>query len=115
MTSTMARWRPQRIAACGDEPPEGDDPGADAVELEAVRAITQDVAHGRPVSQHRLEIEKGGLPRRRARRRKGEGNGHHRQRSQAREVEGVAPTQVLGGQLRDQKGEADAQGEARRV
>ena len=37
--------------ARGHEGPEGDDPGAHAVELEAVRGIAQDVAHGRAVAQ----------------------------------------------------------------
>ena len=81
----------------------------DAIELEAMRAVAEDVAHGGAIAQHRSKIEQPGLARRRLYRPEAKGDGDHCQRPQPGENEGIAPAQVLSRQLRCQEGETDAE------
>jgi hypothetical protein len=61
-----------------DKGPECHQPGANAVELEAMRTITKkDLTHGRTVVQHRSEIQQPTLRRQRLDSRHGKTGGNH--------------------------------------
>ena len=145
MTAVMARWRPIRsanslprmlagIASTENstlttigvriellriphrhEGPERDDPGPDAVELEAMRAIAEHETHGLRVLEHRREIQQAALRRLRLDRPQQEADRQHHQRTEGRHQECGPPAPGFGDELGNQKRQADAEREARRV
>src|SRR5262249_37466558 len=128
MTAVMARCRPKRKAASlpstlagsdssvtmtltvigptnalsplrHDKGPEGDDPGAHAVKLEAMRAVTEDVAERSAIAQNRPEIEKVSVCRRRFASREPEAHANHDKRTGARDIKRRAPASTVRNEL----------------
>src|SRR5437879_3475327 len=99
----------------GDESPECNDPGAQAIQFEAMRTVAKDVAECRPVTENRTEVEKASGFRLRLHRREQPTGCDHHERAEPRDDERSAPAQVIGDKLRDEKRQADADRKARRV
>jgi len=93
----------------GDEGPERDQPSAHAVELEAVRAIGQDVAHRGAVLQHRPHVQQVAGHGGRLHRAQGAGHAQHQQWPQAGQGKCPAPAPQVGRPLRHQERQAHAQ------
>jgi hypothetical protein len=83
----------QRMAAVvrDHEGPERHDPGAHAVELEAVRAVAEHVAHGGAVAQHGTEIEQLSVRGRWLVGRHQQAGGDHRERPEPGQHKGRTP------------------------
>ena len=97
------------------EGPERDEPGPDAVELEAMRAIAEHEAHGVGVLEHRREIQQAALRGLWLDRPQQQADRQHHQRAEGRHQECGPPAPAFRDELRDQERQADAERKARRV
>src|SRR5262245_32831941 len=87
------------VALRHDKGPEGDDPGTHAVKLEAMRAVTEDIAERSAIAQNRPEIEEVSVRRRRLAWREPEAHANHDKRTSARDIKRRAPAGTVGNEL----------------
>ena len=90
------------------ERPERDDPGAHPEKLEAVRAVTENVAERGAVAQHRTKVEHVAVRSRRLERRHRETHADHDEWPEAGDEKRGAPADSVGDKLRYQEREPDA-------
>src|SRR5262245_57142909 len=83
------------VALRHDKGPEADNPGPHAVKLEAMRAVTEDVAERSAIAQNRPEIEEVSVCRRRFALRKPEAHANHDKRTDARDIKCRAPASTV--------------------
>ena len=87
------------VALRHDKGPEGDDPGAHAVKLEAMRAVAEDVAERSAIAQNWPEIEEVSVRRCRFAWRKPEAHANHDKRPRARDIKSRAPASSVRNEL----------------